>query len=80
MQKIKTKCLISAWHLRISGLIEDYCTKNGIKGYCIKDNKKAKLNSILELFFLHVTYGKEVIFEIQSGDAEKFKNFLDGLR
>lgn len=80
MQTIKAKCLISAWHLRISGLIEDYCIKNGIKGYCIKDNKKARLNSILELFFLHVTYNKEVTFEIESGNIEGFKKFLDGLR
>lgn len=76
MQGIKAICHISAWHLRISGLIEDYCNKNGITGYCVKDGKKARVNSIIELFLLHVTYGKEVTFYIEGGDKEDFKKFI----
>lgn len=65
------------WHLTPCGEIVDYVKKKGIRGFVIKNGRKADLNSVIGIFILQIRFGDniEIEFDKDEGFLDFIKNF-----
>ena len=58
------------------GLLVDFCNKNNISGKVSYNGKAALINSITQLFLLHVIFNKEVTITVDK-KADELKKFIE---
>lgn len=58
------------------GALVDFCNKNNIRGTVEYRSKKAKINSITQLFLLHVVFNTEVSITVDKKEDE-LKKFIE---